>query len=328
VNKRPAQQLPSNHDSLNHRNTRESALSSPRNGIASAQDLYRQTRRAALAGLTVTLSLGVAKLLGGWFGDSLALLSDSVHSLGDALSCASILLALWWSEQPADREHPYGHTRIETIAASNVALLLIGSGIWVAYEAVHTWNETAEPPKWYTLAIAVASIVLNEWNFRYSMSIAKQTGSKSVEASAWDQRLDVFGSLVVLVGLAATLWAGPGWRGIDHVAALVVAGIILVAGASLFWASLQELMDRQADPELLTTIRGLAGQVAGVRGVEKLFVRKAGLEYLVDIHVEVAPEISVREGHDIGHAVKDRLRAEIPAVKNVLVHIEPASTGE
>ena len=288
-----------------------------------AQELYRQTRRAAAAGLVVTLSLGIAKLLGGWFGHSLALLSDSLHSFGDALSSASVLGALWWSEQPADREHPYGHTRIESIAASNVALLLIGSGIWVAYEAIHTWNEPSPAPHWYTLVIALASVVLNEAIFRYSISVAKGTGSKAVEASAWDQRIDVFGSLVVLLSLAVNIWGGGGWHYIDHIATLVVAGTILIAGGSIFWGSLQDLMDRQAEPELLAQVRQLALGVPGVRGVEKLFVRKSGLEHFVDIHVEVAPEITVHEGHEIGHAVKDRLIAEIITVRDVLVHIEP-----
>jgi cation diffusion facilitator family transporter len=280
-----------------------------------------------MGGLIVTLCLGIAKLLGGWFGHSLALLSDSLHSFGDALSSASVLGALWWSEQPPDREHPYGHTRIESIAASNVALLLVGSGFWVAYEAIHSWNELSPTPHWYTLVIALASVVLNEAIFRYSISVAKGTGSKSVEASAWDQRLDVFGSLVVFLSLAVSIWAGPDWHIIDHIATLIVAGTILVAGGSIFWGSLQDLMDRQADPELLTQVRQLALGVPGVKGVEKLFVRKSGLEHFVDIHLEVAPEISVREGHQIGHAVKDRLIAEIVTVRDVLVHIEPFRHG-
>jgi divalent metal cation (Fe/Co/Zn/Cd) transporter len=100
--------------------------------------------------------------------------------------------------------------------------------------------------------------------------------------------------------------------------------VILWAGASLFWGSLQELMDRQADPVLLETVRREAEAIPGVRGVEKLLVRKAGLEYLVDIHVEVDPDLSVREGHAIGHAVKDRLIEQVVTVKDVLVHIEPA----
>jgi cation diffusion facilitator family transporter len=290
---------------------------------SAANDVYRQARRAALAGLLVTLGLGVAKFAGGWFGHSLALLSDSVHSLGDAFSSGSILAALWWSEQPADREHPYGHTRIETICASYVALLLMGSGVWVGYEAVRTWNVPTPAPLWYTIAIALVSVVLNEGLFRYSMAVARRTGSKAVEASAWDQRLDVFGSLVVLLGLAVSMLAGPGWHGVDHVAALIVAGIILLAGGNLFWSSLQELLDRQADAEFLAGIRALALAVPGVRGVEKLRARKAGLEYFVDIHVEVDPAISVVQGHEIGHAVKDHLIAEIAAIRDVLVHIEP-----
>ena len=288
-----------------------------------AQGLYRQTRRAALAGLVVMLCLGVAKLLGGWFGHSLALLSDSLHSFGDAISSAFVLVALWWSEQPPDLEHPYGHTRIESITASNVALLLIGSGIWVGFEAVYTWNEPSPTPHWYTLLIALASVVANEVIFRFSISVAKDTGSKSVEASAWDQRLDVFGSLIVLLSLAVTIWAGPNWHWVDHLAALIVAITILIAGGSIYWGSLQDLMDRQADPELLAQVRKLASQVPGVRGVEKLFVRKSGLEHFVDIHIEVGPNISVREGHEIGHAVKDHLISEIITVRNVLVHIEP-----
>ena len=107
----------------------------------SARDLYRQTRRAALVGLIVTLILAAAKFVGGLCGHSLALLADSVHSLGDAVSSVSVLGALWWAEQPTDTDHPYGHTRIESIAASYVAMLLIASGIWVGYEAVHTWND-------------------------------------------------------------------------------------------------------------------------------------------------------------------------------------------
>ncbi len=273
------------------------------------------------------LCLGVAKLLGGWFGHSLALISDSLHSFGDAVSSALVLIALWWSERPADQEHPYGHTRVESIAASNVALLLIGSGCWVAYEAIHTWSEPSPAPHLYTLLIALVSMAANEIMFRYSNAVAQNTGSKSVEASAWDQRLDVFGSLVVLLSLAVAIWAGPSWHWVDHLAALVVAVTILIAGGSVFWGSLQDLMDRQADPELLEEIRELSLAVPGVRGVEKLLVRKSGLEHFVDIHVEVAPGISVREGHEIGHAVKDRLIAEIITIRDVLVHIEPFCGG-
>ena len=291
------------------------------------EEVYATTRRAAKIGLGITLSLGLAKLVGGWTGHSLALLSDSVHSLGDALSAASILFALRWAERPADREHPYGHTRIETIAASNVALLLVLSSFWIVWEAIHTWKEMSEAPHLYTIVIALAGAAVNEGAYRYLRNVARATGSKSIEVAAWDQRLDVVGSLIVLLGLTVSVWGGPAWHVVDHVAALFVAAIVFWAGATLFWGSLQDLMDRQAAPEVVDSVRALAQQVPGVSGVEKLIVRKSGLEYFVDIHVEVDGNMSVREGHDIGHAVKARLISDMAAIKDVLVHIEPAPPG-
>jgi cation diffusion facilitator family transporter len=293
-------------------------------GSPTIETVYAETRQAAKIGLAVTLSLGVGKLVGGWTGHSLALLSDSVHSLGDAASAASILLALKWAELPADREHPYGHTRIETIAASNVALLLVLSSFWIVWEAISTWQQASEPPHAFTVLIALAGVALNEGAYRYMIGVARRTGSKSVEVAAWDQRLDVIGSAIVLIGLIVSIWGGPGWHVVDHIAALFVAAVVFFAGATLFWGSIQELMDRQADPELLATVRSLAKEVPGVTDIEKLIVRKSGLECFVDIHVEVAGDISVREGHHIGHAVKAHLITNIAAVKDVLVHIEPA----
>ncbi len=290
----------------------------------SIEEHYRQGRRAALWTVATTLSLGAAKLAGGLLGNSVALISDAVHSLGDAVASASVLGALRWAQQPADREHPYGHTRAEAVAGSNVALLLILSALAVGYEALHTLNEPSPPPALFTLVIAGVSVVVNEGLYHYSSRTARRTGSRALLAAAWDQRLDAFGSLAVLVGLALARW---GWHAADHLAAVVVALVILWAGVSLFWGSLQELMDRQADPELLAEVRKEALAVPGVLGVEKLFVRKTGLEYLVDIHVEVDSGLTVRAGHAIGHAVKDRLVSRIVTVKDVLVHIEPAGAA-
>jgi cation diffusion facilitator family transporter len=290
----------------------------------SMQQLYQQSRRAALSGLTVTLGLGIAKLVGGLLGHSMALLSDSIHSFGDALAASSVFGALLWAQQPADSEHPYGHTRAEAVAGSSVALLLMISAVWIVWEALSTLGEASVAPEGYTLWIAAASIVLNAGLCRYTSGVARRTGSTAVLAASWDQRLDAFGSLAVFVGLAMAYWGGPVWRSADHFAALAVALIVFWVGGRLFWGSSQELMDRQAEPAMLDSVRSEALAVAGVKGIEKLLIRKTGLEHLVDIHVEVNPEISVREGHAIGHAVKDRLLQNVLTIKDVLVHIEPA----
>jgi cation diffusion facilitator family transporter len=288
------------------------------------RDLYHQGRRAAFWGIIVSIVLGLLKLLGGLLGHSVALLSDAVHSLGDALAASAVWGALLWAQRPADREHPYGHARAEAVVGSNVALLLILSALWVGWEALSTLNEPSPPPAPFTVAIAAVCALLSEGLFRYGRRVARQTGSRAVLAASWDQRLDALGSLAVLAGLALAAWGGPAWHAADHVAALVVALVIGWAGGTLLWGSLQELMDRQADPELLDAVRREALTVPGVVGVEKLLVRKAGLEYLVDIHIEVDPDVSVRAGHAIGHAVKDHLVSCIVTVKDVLVHIEPA----
>jgi cation diffusion facilitator family transporter len=196
--------------------------------------------------------------------------------------------------------------------------------VWIVWEVLHTLGEASLAPEGFTLWIAAASVVLNEGLSRYTSRVAKQTGSSAVLAASWDQRLDALGSLAVFVGLALAHWGGPAWRAADHFAALAVALIVFWVGGRLFWGSCQELMDHQAEPEMLDRVRAVALAVAGVKGIEKLLIRKTGLEHLVDIHVEVDPQISVREGHGIGHAVKDRLLADVLTIKDVLVHIEPA----
>ncbi len=287
-------------------------------------ELYRRARQVSLWGVAASLGLGVLKLVGGILGNSLALVSDAIHSLGDALTSAAVWGALLWAERPADVEHPYGHMRAEAVAGSSVALLLILSGVAIGWEAVYTLAETSPPPAAYTLAIAIGSLIVKEGLFRYGRRVATQTGSTAVRAAAWDHRLDALASLAVLAGLVLARWADL--HAADHIAALIVAIIVFVAGCMLYWRSLHELMDRQADVDILQHVRKEALGVPGVLGVEKLLARKAGLEYLVDIHVEVDPNISVRDGHATAHAVKNRLLEGIVGIKDVLVHIEPSPT--
>ncbi len=286
--------------------------------------LYREGRRAALWGIAVSLALGAAKLAGGVFGHSVALVSDAVHSLGDAVVFTVVLGALVWSQRPADQEHPYGHTRVEAAAGLSVALLLCLSALWIVYEAISHFGSGPETVADYTLLIAGVSGVLKEGLYHYSIRVARETRSSVVQAAAWDHRLDAFTSLAVLGALALVKWGGPAWHAADHVAAMGVALVILMGGTRLFWSNLQELMDRQAEPDIIEAVRREALAVPGVHGVEKLLVRKTGLEYLVDIHVEVDPDMTVRDGHTIAHAVKDRVVGQIVQVKDVLVHIEPA----
>jgi cation diffusion facilitator family transporter len=285
--------------------------------------LYRDASQAAALGLLINLALGVVKLVGGIIGGSFALVSDAVNSLGDALTSIVVLVALRIAQQPPDTEHPYGHTRAEAIAASNVALLIIMSALVVGWEAIRRITvQHGLPPLW-TLWIAAGNVIIKESLYRYKLVVGRRTGSSALIANAWDHRSDALCSLAVMVGLAMVRWGGAAWMWADEAAALVVVAAIIWSGTLLFRRSANELMDVQAEEDFVRQVRELAESAADVRGVEKLWVRKSGLEYLADIHIEVDSHLTVAQGHEIGHRVKDLLLHRFAALRDVLVHLEP-----
>lgn len=288
-----------------------------------AASLYRDASQAALLGLVVNLALGLVKLVGGIVGKSFALISDAVNSLGDVFASLVVAFGLRVAQRPADAEHPYGHTKAEGIAGSNVALLVIMSALMVGWEAIQRINTQHDLPPIWTLWIAGANVLIKECLYRYKVRVARRTGSSSILANAWDHRSDALCSLAVLVGLGIVRWGGPDWIGADEVAALVVVAAIVWSGGQLFRKSCSELMDLQADDEFVQQIRIAATAVPDVKEVEKLWVRKSGLEYFAEIHIEVEQSLTVAEGHRIGHRVKDKLVAEFPSLRDVLVHLEP-----
>ncbi len=284
---------------------------------------YAEVTRAAVFGLVVNLSLGIVKLIGGIVGNSFALIADAVNSIGDVVTTVVVLFALRVAQRPADAEHPYGHTRAEGIAASNVALLVIISALLVGWEAIQRIFVQHDIPPIWTLWIAGANILIKESLFQYNVRVGKRTGSSAIIANAWDHRSDALCALAVLIGLGTIRLGGSQFIWADEVASLIVVAVIVWSGVQLFRSSASELMDVQADSEFVDRIREVAMSVAGIEEVETLWVRKSGLEYFADIHIEVDQHLTVAEGHRIGHQVKDRLLAEFPNLRDVLVHLEP-----
>jgi cation diffusion facilitator family transporter len=289
---------------------------------------YRQASQAALLGLVVNLALGVAKLVSGIVGGSFALIADAVNSLGDVLTSLIVLIALHVAQRPPDEEHPYGHSRAEAIAGSNVGLLLIISACFVGWEALQRVTNRGELPAIWMLWVAAANAAIKEALYRYKIAVGRRTGSSAVIANAWDHRSDALCSLAVLAGLGAVRLGGPEWHWADEISALFVVAVIAWTAVGLIRTSASELMDVQAEPDLVKGVREAALSIDGVKGVEKLWVRKSGIEYFVDIHLEVDPQLTVSEGHTIGHKVKDRLLDEFPMLRDVLVHLEPFRRGD
>ena len=286
--------------------------------------LYHEAVQATWLGLVVNLLLGSAKLAGGLVGQSYALISDAVNSLGDVFTSVAVLLAFRVAQKPADAKHPYGHTRAEAIAGSNVAVLVIVSALLVGWGALQGFSHQAHevPPVW-TLAIAGSNVVIMEALYQYKIRLGRRAGSSAIIANAWDHRADAFSALAVLVGLLLVRMGGPRFLAIDEIAALIVVAVIVTSGARLLWSSAHELMDAQAAGAFVDQIRGAAAAVPGVKRIDKLWVRKSGLEYLVDIHIQVRADQTVDEGHRISHLVKDELLNRFANLRDVLVHLEP-----
>ncbi|QDS95867.1 Ferrous-iron efflux pump FieF [Roseimaritima multifibrata] len=285
--------------------------------------VYRDAKRAASWGLGANVLLATAKLAGGIFTGSAALLADAVNSLGDVASAFAVQGALHVAQQDEDDEHPYGHTKAESIAGLSISLLVAFSAAVLGLETIRKLGAPADPPPVLAGIIAAVCAVIKEGLYRYTKLVAKRLDSTSLWAIAWDHRSDALASGAIAIALLVAPYAGPFASQIDQVTAILVCGFLIVVGIRLFSRTAGELMDQQAGPGLTNNVRQVAEDVTGVNDIEKLRVRKSGLEFFVEIHVRVDGQMSVGEGHRIGHVVKDAILASYPRVRDVHVHIEP-----
>jgi cation diffusion facilitator family transporter len=293
----------------------------------SISSLYRSALTATWVGLAVNLLLALVKLIAGIFGHSIALIADAVNSLGDGLTSGVLLYALGVAQRPADQEHPYGHSRAESVAALSIAVLIGASAIGIGIETLRSLGRAHPVPPIWTLWIAAGNAILKETMYQYKRRVARRTGSQALVAGAWDHRSDALCSVAVLVGLAFVRYGGEKLMWADEAAAIVVVGLILLASLKLFRRNASQLMDQQAEDETIAAIRRVAEQTPGVVRVEQIRARRSGIEVFVDIHIEVDSALTVNEGHRIGHDVKARLIESITPVSEVLVHVEPAPDG-
>ncbi|MFO8013777.1 MAG: cation diffusion facilitator family transporter [Phycisphaerae bacterium] len=287
--------------------------------------LYGPVAVGAWVGIAGNVLIGVAKLVGGTFGHSEALVADAVDSLADGVASVVVLLGAWHARRPADERHPYGHGKAEVLAGRTVALIIMGVGVVFGYRAVMKIinpEEVAAPALW-TLWFAAASIGVKEALARYKMHVGRKIGSESLIADAWNHRSDVLTSLVAAGGITAAVYLGPEWRFLDAAAAVVICLIIFGVGVSAYRRTGSALMDEAADAETVKAIRAAAMGVEGVEDTEKLYTRRSGVETHVELHVEVDPDMPVGDAHDIATEVRWAIQRDVAGVTHVTVHIEP-----
>lgn len=277
----------------------------------------------ALAGIVVNAVLAAVKICSGIIGHSYVLIADGIESGLDIFGSLVIWFGLKVAAEPPDEQHPYGHGKAEPVAAIVVALMVMGAAFGLAVQSIREIVTPHHAPAPFTLVVLVLVVVVKETLFRRVIQTGHKIGSAAVKTDAWHHRSDAITSVAAFIGISIALLGGPGWEAADDWAALLACGLIGYNGWRLLMPALHEAMDSAPSAELQEEVRRLAGAVPGVAEVEKCRIRKMGLEYYVDIHIGVNASITVREGHRIGHQVKDAIRAARPEIADVLVHIEP-----
>lgn len=280
--------------------------------------------RLSLLALVINAALAVIKIAGGVVGNSYVLIADGIESTADIFSSFVVWSGLRLSAIPADENHPFGHGKAESIAGVMVSLILLGAAFLIAAQSVREILTPHQAPGWFTLPLLVVVIVVKEALFRFAFRTGHLLESTALKSDAWHHRSDALTSAAALVGIAVALIGGEGYEGADDWAALAACGVIAWNGMRLMREALNEVMDASVSADVVAAVRSLAAGVDGVVTIDKCRVRKVGLHLALDIHVVVPGELTVRRGHEIAHAVKDRLMASAHRINDVTVHIEPA----
>lgn len=281
------------------------------------------SRRLALTSMGVSAVLAVAKIAVGMRGHSTAVVSDGFESTGDVLASGLVLLGLVLAARPPDAEHPYGHGRVETLSALAVGIMLAISGSLICARALQSIGESQARPLAFALWPVTASIAiktlmaLNKWRY------ARKIHSSAMIADAWNDSVDVLSGTTALVGLGLALLNPARFGSADQIGGAVVGLIVIFLGVRVVRDTTMQLIDTMPDNESMDRIREVALSVPGARGIEKCFARKTGLKWHVDLHLEVDPDMSVYESHELATQVRVRIKETLDWVADVLVHVEP-----
>ena len=295
-----------------------------RNALFSVEvDATRLGIRAAITGMAVSGGLAVAKIVIGWRAGSQALIADGFESAADVLSSMAVLVSLFIATRPPDEEHPYGHGRFEMLTGLLLGHVLGLIGIVITWRSVTLlWSDRPTPAAYAVWPLAV-SIVLKAFLSAYKMRTGRRIGSSALIADAWNDTVDMLSGGMALLAVGLAVLFPVACRRADPIGGALVGVIIFVLGIRVVRETTLHLMDTMPEPETMEAIRASAKKISGALDVEKCFARKTGLRYHVDLHLEVDPDMTVRASHSIAEQVRNKVKADLPWVADVLVHVEP-----
>lgn len=283
------------------------------------KNLIKTTYFSILANFITAL----IKAIAGFFGNSYALIADAIESVTDIFSSVLVLVGIKYAQKPADKNHPYGHGKIEPLVTFLIVGFLIISATIIAFQSIENIRTPHKLPESWTLFVLGIIILWKEINFQIILRKSKQANSTILKAEAWHHRADAITSVTAFLGISVAIFLGEGYETIDDWAALLASGIIFYNAYKIFIPALGEIMDENIYDDLSLKISNLSCSVEGIIGIEKCYIRKVGTKFCVDLHAVVNGNISVKEGHDLAHKLQFELRKKIPSLHHILIHIEP-----
>lgn len=288
-------------------------------------DYEKVAMRVSKVSIIANVILTVLKLIAGFAAHSGAMVSDAIHSASDVFSTVIVIIGIRISGKASDKDHPYGHERMECVAAIVLATVLAVTGLGIGYTAVGKVAggdyEHLAVPGILALAAAMISIAVKESMYQYTRSYAKQIDSGALMADAWHHRSDALSSVGALVGIAG---ARMGFPILDPIASLVICIFIEKAAYEIFMDAVDKMVDKACDDEVERMLRERALMQEGVLGVDLLQTRVFGNKIYVDIEIRVDGEKKLREAHGIAESVHDAIEQTFPKVKHIMVHVNPA----
>ncbi len=290
--------------------------------------IIKETKKITYIGAIINLLLAFFKIIFGYLAHSQALIADGVHSFSDLLTDAAIIIgAKYWSAAP-DKDHPYGHGRIETIINILIGLLLLSVGLGIGWNALKSIGVAHDvPPGWSAFAIALASIILKEFIFRWTEKVGKKLNSRAIIANAWHHRSDALSSVPVAASvIGAKLF--PQLQYLDHIAAFLVTAMIIKAAFEIVWPSISEITEAIPDKEIEIRIKKYQQSFQDIREIHRIRSRRIGSSILVDLHMLVDPKMNVESAHIIAEEFSSLLKDKEKDFNDIIIHIEPFNPHE
>jgi cation diffusion facilitator family transporter len=280
-------------------------------------------RRIALAGIAVSALLASLNIVAGLWTRSTSVFATGVEFAGDVLASTVVLVGMVIAGKPADSNHPYGHGRVETLAAFVVGMILIAGGAGICWSSLQAVGEVHPPPGVAAIVVLIVAIAARGVMSVLKFRVGRRIRSASLVADAWNDTVDILAAVAALTAVGLAMYDSRRFLAADHYGGFAVGLIVILTALRVLREASLELMDTMPDRSMIERVRATAAAVPGVRGVDKAYARKTGFRYHVDLHIEVAPEMTVAESHEVAGIVRSRVREELPWVQDVLVHVEP-----